>query len=158
MLLSENHARTTRAGGGASAGGGGGVAHKVGVWHLLLLDGKMPFASSRRNSRVPKMLAHRLFPRARYALWLDSKLRLHAPPSTIQRLFLPPGGGAVFAAYRNLRRDRIDEERDWIWRHKCSDDVARCPELLEQWAAYEAEQGSPTYVQAHGGSPLLPAR
>ena len=57
----------------------------------------------------------------------------------------PTGGGSIFAAYRNLKRDHIDEERDWIWRHKCADDVAKCPELLQQWATYEAEQASPRW-------------
>ena len=136
-----------------SAAGGRMPTHKIGVWTLLLLDpsaagggAPMPFGSSRRNSRVPKMLAHRLFPQARYALWIDSKLRLHQPPSVIRKRFLPTGGGAVFAAYRNLRRDHIDEERDWIWKHKCDDDVSRCPELFAQWDEYEAEQDEPTWA------------
>ena len=65
----------------------------IGVWRLVpLADGALPFASSRRNSRVPKMLAHRLFPRARYAVWVDSKLRLHQPPATLRRVFLPDAG------------------------------------------------------------------
>ena len=122
-----------------------GVSQKVGLWSLLLLEGRMPFASSRRNSRVPKMLAHRLFPRASYALWIDSKLRLHQPASTLRKLFLPTGSGAVFAAYRNLRRSFIDEERDWIWRHKCSGSVQSCPELIAQWASYEADQAAPDW-------------
>ncbi len=93
----------------------------MGVWQLVLLAGdSLPFRSSRRNSRVPKMLAHRLFPRARYALWLDSKLKLHQPPSVLRRTFLPEHAGAVFAAFRNLRRDHIDEERDWVWKHTCA--------------------------------------
>ena len=122
-----------------------GVSQRVGVWSLLLLEGSMPFTSSRRNSRVPKMLAHRLFPHARFALWIDSKLKLQQPASTLRQLFLPSGGGAVFAAYRNLKRDHIDEERDWIWRHKCSNAVEKCPELIQQWAAYEADQASPDW-------------
>ena len=134
------------------------VRSKIGVWRLALLEGKMPFDSSRRNSRVPKMLAHRLFPHARYALWIDSKLRLHQPPSVIRRLFLPEGSGAVFAAYRNLKRDHIDEERDWVWKHKCAAGVRKCIELLRQWAEYEGEQSSPdwsTMTVAIEGSLLL---
>ena len=67
--------------------------------------------------QVPKMLAARLFPKARYVLWLDSKLQLHAPPATLRQRFLPTGGGVVFAAYRNLKRDHIDEERDCAQPH-----------------------------------------
>jgi len=140
------------------AGAPNGVAAVIGVWHLILLEGRMPYSSSRRTSRVPKMLAARLFPKAHYALWIDSKLKLHAAPSVVRKLFLPTGSGAVFAAYRNLKRDRIDEERDWIWRHKCSDDVANCAELLAQWAQYEAEQPQPSWTDetvAIEGSLLL---
>ena len=114
----------------------------VGVWRLVLLDGRMPFSSARRNSRVPKMLAHRLFPHARYALWVDSKLVLHQSASVLRRIFLPSEGAAVFAAFRNLRRDHVDQERDWIWHHKCGEDVERCGDLIKQWTTYEAEQRS----------------
>ena len=135
-----------------------GVSQRVGVWSLILVEGRMPFGSSRRNSRVPKLLAHRLFPRARYALWVDSKLQLHQPASTLRKLFLSSKGGAVFAAYRNLRRSYIDEERDWIWRHKCAGAVQKCPELIEQWASYEADQEDPgwtAHTVAIEGSLLL---
>ena len=160
LLLQENRGRTSPVTNGGGNGDGNGIVveYKIGVWHLILLNGKMPFSSSRRNSRVPKMLAHRLFPKARYALWIDSKLKLYSPPSVLRKTFLPTGGGAVFAAYRNLRRDRIDEERDWIWKHKCSDDVDECPELIEQWATYEAEQSDPKWYDetvAIEGSLLL---
>ena len=120
----------------------------VGVWRLLLLDGPLPFDSARRNSRVPKLLTHRLFPppsRATKALWLDSKLQLLRPPRDIARRFL--GGGAVFGAYRNFKRDHIDEERDWIWKHKCVEDVGKCAELMRQWAAYEAAEASPRWTE-----------
>ena len=92
------------------------------------------------------MLAHRLFPSARYVLWIDSKLKLHQPPSLLRHTFLPDKGGVVFAAYRNLRRDHIDQERDWIWKHKCAEDVARCVELIAQWAEYEGEQSDPEWT------------
>ena len=116
------------------------------MWRLLLLDGPLPFDSARRNSRVP-LLTHRLFlaePRDEGA-WLESKLQLLRPPRDIARRFL--GGGAVFGAYRNFKRDHIDEERDWIWKHKCVEDVGKCAELMRQWAAYEAAEASPRWTE-----------
>ena len=153
-------ALTTGATGAAAADADAARLTTVGVWQLVLLDGSaLPFRSSRRNSRVPKMLAHRLFPRAHYALWIDSKLRLHQPPALLRRMFLGgERGGAVFAAFRNLRRDHIDEERDWVWKHKCAQDVARCAELFGQWAEYEGEQTVPSWARdtvAIEGSLLL---
>ena len=118
-----------------------GAPPRVGVWQLLLVSGVLPFRSSRRNSRIPKLLPHRLFPEARRALWLDSKLQLHVPPSQLAARFL--SGGVVFAALRNFRRDHIEEERDWIWRHKCGQKVEECADLIRQWAAYNEEQTEP---------------
>ena len=135
--------RRAAAGGAAGAGGAGGAPPRVGVWQLLLLEGAMPFRSARRNSRVPKLLPHRLFPEARHALWLDSKLELHMPPSALVTRLL--GGGVVFAALRNFRRDHIQEERDWIWRHKCEQKVERCDALIRQWSAYADEQEAPAW-------------
>lgn len=42
----------------------------------------------RRAEKVPKFLAHRLFPSAMYSVWLDSKLRLNSDPMRIIEYFL----------------------------------------------------------------------
>ena len=149
LLLHESAGKLDKRGGrplvrraaAGATGGAGGAPPRVGVWQLLLLEGEMPFRSARRNSRVPKLLPHRLFPEARHALWLDSKLQLHIPPSTLVTKLL--GGGVVFAALRNFRRDHIEEERDWIWRHKCEQKVEGCDALIRQWTAYADEQETP---------------
>ena len=61
-LLAHENAGIRTAGRAAGAAGA-----RLGVWQLLVVEGRMPFVSSRRNSRVPKMLPHRLFPAARRA-------------------------------------------------------------------------------------------
>ena len=66
LVLSEN--REVKSHPAAAASG----RPAVGVWQLVLLEGQMPFASARRNSRVPKMLAHRLFPTARWRDWVTA--------------------------------------------------------------------------------------
>jgi len=145
LLLYEGQPKgLVRRGGGG--GGDGAAPPRVGVWQLLLLEGTMPYPSSpRRNSRVPKLLAHRLFAAsgAKHALWLDSKLQLHLTPTSLAARFLRDG--VVFAALRNFRRDHIFEERDWIWRHKCKEDVEACADLIRQWAAYVDEQPRPDW-------------
>ena len=147
LLLYEGQPKgLVRRGGGGGGGGDGAAPPRVGVWQLLLLEGTMPYPSSpRRNSRVPKLLAHRLFAAsgARHALWLDSKLQLHLTPTSLAARFLRDG--VVFAALRNFRRDHIQEERDWIWRHKCKEDVETCADLIRQWAAYVDEQPRPDW-------------
>ena len=56
------------------------------AWTLLPLRGALPFgANARRNSRIPKLLPHRLFPSAHFALWLDGKLQLRISPDEAVR-------------------------------------------------------------------------
>ena len=75
-------------------------------------------------------------------------LDLRAPRVLMARDCRPlrSAGGAVFAAFRNLKRDHIDEERDWVWRHKCASDVAKCVDLLRQWSEYTSEQAVPAWA------------
>ncbi|KAL1365756.1 hypothetical protein AAHE18_03G311200 [Arachis hypogaea] len=48
----------------------------------------LPYEDMRRTGKVPKFLAHRLFPNSRYSIWLDSKMRLNADPMLIIEYFL----------------------------------------------------------------------
>tara|TARA_B110001452_G_scaffold82759_2_gene67675 strand:+ start:2052 stop:3200 length:1149 start_codon:yes stop_codon:yes gene_type:complete len=108
-----------------------------GAWTLLPLQGELPFgANARRNSRVPKLLPHRLFPTAEFALWIDGKLQLNMPPLTAVRRFLTEPE-ADFAALRNLRRDSIDQEHSWIVDLLCSrQDKEACDAVNAQWQLY----------------------
>lgn len=59
----------------------------VGLWKVVVVK-NLPFADMRRVGKIPKLLAHRLFPSARYSIWLDSKLRLQLDPLLILEYFL----------------------------------------------------------------------
>ncbi|KAJ7536726.1 hypothetical protein O6H91_12G079800 [Diphasiastrum complanatum] len=59
----------------------------VGLWKVVLVK-NLPFSDDRRNGKVPKFLTHRLFPSARYSIWIDSKLRLLSDPLLILEHFL----------------------------------------------------------------------
>jgi hypothetical protein len=49
-----------------------------GLWNLVVLPRAMlPFEDARLNSRLPKMLLHRMFGSASYALYIDSKLHVN---------------------------------------------------------------------------------
>lgn len=111
-----------------------------GAWTLLPLLGELPFgANARRNSRVPKLLPHRLFPKAEYALWIDGKLQLNMPPLTAVRRFLTEPA-ADFAALRNLRRDAIDQEHSWIIDMLCKGQGKEaCAAVQAQWQLYLGE-------------------
>ncbi|KAL9259138.1 putative hexosyltransferase MUCI70 [Drosera capensis] len=58
-----------------------------GIWKIVVVK-NLPFSDMRRVGKIPKMLSHRLFPSARYSIWLDSKLRLQQDPLLILEYFL----------------------------------------------------------------------
>ncbi|GAA0156938.1 hypothetical protein LIER_14312 [Lithospermum erythrorhizon] len=59
----------------------------IGLWRVVVVK-NLPYTDMRRVGKIPKFLSHRLFPSARYSIWLDSKLRLQLDPLTILELFL----------------------------------------------------------------------
>ncbi|MQM02054.1 hypothetical protein Taro_034813 [Colocasia esculenta] len=59
----------------------------VGLWRLVLVR-NLPYTDLRKAGKVPKFLSHRLFPSARYSIWIDSKMRLDADPLLILEYFL----------------------------------------------------------------------
>lgn len=59
----------------------------IGLWKVVVVK-NLPYTDMRRVGKVPKLLAHRLFPSARYSIWLDSKLRLQLDPLLILEYFL----------------------------------------------------------------------
>ena len=58
----------------------------VGIWRLITLHCQ-PFDEPRRNGKVPKILTHRLFPRAWYSIWIDGKMELMVDPLLILERF-----------------------------------------------------------------------
>ncbi|XP_048490141.1 probable hexosyltransferase MUCI70 isoform X3 [Beta vulgaris subsp. vulgaris] len=59
----------------------------MGLWRIVVVK-DLPYEDMRRTGKVPKLLAHRLFPSSRYSIWLDSKMRLNADPLLILEHFL----------------------------------------------------------------------
>uniref|UniRef100_A0A1J3IVM8 TOD1/MUCI70 glycosyltransferase-like domain-containing protein n=1 Tax=Noccaea caerulescens TaxID=107243 RepID=A0A1J3IVM8_NOCCA len=60
---------------------------KVGIWRVVVVH-NLPYSDGRRNGKVPKLLVHRMFPNARYSLWIDGKLELVVDPYQILERFL----------------------------------------------------------------------
>ncbi|OVA01975.1 Protein of unknown function DUF616 [Macleaya cordata] len=59
----------------------------IGLWKIVVVK-NLPYTDMRRVGKIPKFLTHRLFPSARYSIWLDSKLRLQSDPLLILEYFL----------------------------------------------------------------------
>ncbi|KAK4723671.1 hypothetical protein R3W88_026450 [Solanum pinnatisectum] len=60
---------------------------RIGLWKIVTVH-NLPYDDPRRNGKVPKLLLHRLFPNARYSLWIDAKLELVVDPYQILERFL----------------------------------------------------------------------
>lgn len=63
----------------------------IGLWKIVVVR-NLPYTDMRRTGKVPKLLTHRLFPSARYSIWIDSKMRLNSDPLLILEHFLWRGG------------------------------------------------------------------
>ncbi|KAL8103732.1 putative hexosyltransferase MUCI70 isoform X1 [Apium graveolens] len=74
----------------------------IGLWRIVVIH-SLPYQDPRRTGKVPKLLLHRLFPNARYSLWIDGKLELVVDPYQILERFLWRKN-ASFAISRHYRR------------------------------------------------------
>ncbi|CAI0468693.1 unnamed protein product [Linum tenue] len=79
-----------------------GESRKVGVWRIVLIHNP-PYTDGRRTGKIPKLLAHRLFPNARYSIWIDGKLELVVDPYQILERHLWRKN-ATFAISRHYKR------------------------------------------------------
>ena len=123
---------------------------RLGVWRLLRVGKQgLPFASSRRNSRIPKMLPHRLFPLTRFFVWIDAKLELRVLPSVLVDTYLVQPR-RLLAVLPHWVRKTLDEERDGILGYKCGgkiDGGPLCRQIARQWNTYEMEQTDLAWIR-----------
>lgn len=88
----------------------------VGIWRLVTLHDP-PYDEPRRNGKVPKILTHRLFPQARYTIWIDGKMELIVDPLLMLERYLWRGK-YTFAIACHKHHRSIYEEGDAIKRRK----------------------------------------
>lgn len=58
----------------------GSKEHKIGAWRLVNISSESLYANPAMNGVIPKYLVHRLFPNAKYSIWVDAKLQLVVDP------------------------------------------------------------------------------
>ncbi|KAJ8485251.1 hypothetical protein OPV22_017736 [Ensete ventricosum] len=83
---------------------------RVGLWRVVVVR-NLPYDDARRNGKVPKLLLHRLFPNARFSLWIDGKLELVVDPYQVLDRFLWRKN-YTFAISRHYRRFDVFEEAE----------------------------------------------
>ncbi|XP_039049651.1 uncharacterized protein LOC120190666 [Hibiscus syriacus] len=82
--------------------GGLNESNKSGLWRIVVVH-NLPYTDGRRNGKIPKLLLHRLFPNARFSLWIDGKLQLLVDPYQILERFMWRKN-ATFAISRHYKR------------------------------------------------------
>ncbi|PPD95672.1 hypothetical protein GOBAR_DD07281 [Gossypium barbadense] len=92
------------------ANGGLDETRKIGVWRIVVVR-NLPYTDGRRNGKIPKLLTHRLFPNARFSLWIDGKLELVVDPYQILERFLWRTN-ATFAISRHYKRFDVFDEAE----------------------------------------------
>ncbi|KAG9156370.1 hypothetical protein Leryth_009242 [Lithospermum erythrorhizon] len=88
----------------------------VGIWRLVLLK-HQPYDEPRRNGKVPKIITHRLFPKAQYSIWIDGKMELIVDPLLMLERYLWRGQH-TFAIAQHKHSRSIYEEADANKRRK----------------------------------------
>ncbi|KAK4589943.1 hypothetical protein RGQ29_020496 [Quercus rubra] len=87
-----------------------GPSKKVGVWRVVVVH-NLPYEDGRRTGKIPKLLVHRMFPNARFSLWIDGKLELVVDPYQILERFLWRKN-ATFAISRHYKRFDVFTEAE----------------------------------------------
>ncbi|CAI7783367.1 unnamed protein product [Closterium sp. NIES-54] len=125
---------------------------RVGLWRIVIVK-DLPFVDQRRNGKIPKILTHRLFPRARFSIWVDSKYQFRRDPlGVLDTLLWRQQPRAEFAISEHGARSCIYAEGEAIVRkHK-----AQPEEVAVQLNQYRTE-GLPVNATYNGKKALAEA-
>lgn len=112
----------------------------IGVWRVVRVLGRLPYSNPAMNGVIPKHLLHRLFPNAKFSIWMDAKLQLTIDPLLlIHSLVLKPNADMAIAKHPfniHTMQEAIATAR---WRKSVDVDALRaqmgtyCDNGLEPW-------------------------
>lgn len=54
--------------------------NSIGAWRIVRVSSKNLYENPAMNGVIPKYLVHRLFPNAKFSIWIDAKLQLMVDP------------------------------------------------------------------------------
>ncbi|CAH2070401.1 unnamed protein product [Thlaspi arvense] len=102
-----------------------GEGHKVGEdgyigkWRIVVVK-DLPFMDQRLNGKIPKMLAHRLFPEAKYSIWVDSKSQFRRDPLGVLDALLWRTNSVLAISEHGARSSVYDEAKAVVKKHKAT--------------------------------------
>ncbi|KAL9666623.1 hypothetical protein QQ045_000958 [Rhodiola kirilowii] len=93
--------------------------HMIGKWRIVVVK-ELPFLDQRLNGKIPKMLSHRLFPQAKYSIWVDSKLQFRRDPLGVLEALLWRTNFELAISEHGARSNVYDEAVVFVKKHKAT--------------------------------------
>ncbi|XP_057973403.1 probable hexosyltransferase MUCI70 isoform X2 [Malania oleifera] len=120
-----------------------GEDHFIGKWHIVVVR-DLPFTDQRLNGKIPKMLGHRLFPHARYSIWVDSKSQFRRDPLSVIEALLWRSKSVLAISEHGARSNVYDEANAVIKKNKAT------PEEVEVQLTQYRHDGLPAEKRFNG--------
>ncbi|CAM0876452.1 unnamed protein product [Alopecurus aequalis] len=91
----------------------------IGLWRIILVR-DLPFTDQRLNGKIPKLISHRLFPMARYSIWVDSKSQFRRDPLGVIEALLWRSNSSLALSEHGARSSLYDEGKAIVKKHKAT--------------------------------------
>jgi len=122
----------------------------IGRWRIVVVK-SLPFVDQRLNGKIPKMLTHRLFPEARYSIWVDSKYQFRRDPIAVLEALLWRTNSTFAISEHGARSNIYDEGKAIVQKHKAT------PEEVEVQLTQYRQDGMPGVKRLYGLKALAEA-
>ncbi|KAG9152108.1 hypothetical protein Leryth_017695 [Lithospermum erythrorhizon] len=129
-------------------GHGVGDNHYIGNWRVVVVK-DLPFSDQRLNGKIPKMLPHRLFPNARYSIWVDSKSQFRRDPLGVLEALLWRSNSEFGISEHGARSSVYDEAKAVVKKNKAT------PEEVEVQLTQYRQDGLPEDKRFEGKKGII---
>ncbi|XP_057989069.1 probable hexosyltransferase MUCI70 isoform X2 [Hevea brasiliensis] len=120
-----------------------GEDHFIGKWRIVVVR-DLPFIDQRLNGKIPKMLGHRLFPHAKFSIWVDSKSQFRRDPLGVLEALLWRSNSVLAISQHGARSNVYEEATAVVKKHKAS------PEEVEVQLTQYRQDGLPEDKRFNG--------
>ncbi|PUZ36841.1 hypothetical protein GQ55_9G069600 [Panicum hallii var. hallii] len=127
-----------------------GEDNMIGLWRIILVS-DLPFSDQRLNGKIPKLISHRLFPMARYSIWVDSKSQFRRDPLGVLEALLWRSNSSLALSEHGARSSLYDEAKAIVKKHKAT------PEEVEVQLDQYRQDGIPDEKRFNGKKALAEA-
>ncbi|KAG8654695.1 hypothetical protein MANES_05G164700v8 [Manihot esculenta] len=124
-----------------------GEDHFIGKWRIVVVR-DLPFIDQRLNGKIPKMLGHRLFPHAKFSIWVDSKSQFRRDPLGVLEALLWRTNSVLAISQHGARSNVYEEATAVVKKHKAS------PEEVEVQLTQYRQDGLPEDKRFNGRKAL----